>query len=66
MIGPSSLPVRISEDLMSDPENVLPELVRRYLSSEPEEFAESILVPLCDAVLYGGHDGIGPPCTTAC
>lgn len=57
MIGPSSLPVRISEDLMSDPENVLPELVRRYLSSEPEEFAESILVPLCDAVLYGGHDG---------
>lgn len=57
MIGPSPLPVHISEDLMSNPENVLPELVRRYLSSEPEEFAESILVPLCDAVLYGGHGG---------
>lgn len=57
MIGPSPLPVHISDDLMSDPKNVLPELVRRYLSSEPEEFAESILVPLCDAVLYGGHGG---------
>lgn len=44
MIGPSPLPIHISDDLMSDPKNVLPELVRRYLSSEPEEFAESILV----------------------
>lgn len=56
MIIPSLLPAQISDGLMSDRDNVLPELVRRYLSSEPEAFAEEILVPLCDAVLYTAHD----------